>query len=124
MTSHFDESIIMGMRAISGSEAIKFKKYFMAFRESSMPSSIFISITCAPFSTCCRATETASSNFSSIISRAKALEPVTFVRSPTLINSVSSFILSGSSPESLVNTSCVGTILGGMFSNCSAIALI
>ena len=114
----------MGMRAISGSEAIKFKKYFMAFRESSMPSSIFISITCAPFSTCCRATETASSNFSSIISRAKALEPVTFVRSPTLINSVSSFILSGSSPESLVNTSCVGTILGGMFSNCSAIALI
>ena len=103
---------MMGIRAISGSEAIKFKKYFMALSESSMPSSIFMSITCAPFSTCCLATDTASSNFSSIIRRAKALEPVTFVLSPTLINKVSSFILNGSSPASLVNTSCVGSFLG------------
>ena len=105
ITSHFDESSMMGIRAMSGSDAIKFRKYCIACRESSIPSSILISMTCAPFSTCCLATETASSNFSSIINLANAFEPVTLVRSPTLINKVSSLIVKGSNPASLVKVS-------------------
>jgi len=47
---------MIGTREISGSEAIKFKNLTMAAFESNMASSMFISITCAPFSTCSRAT--------------------------------------------------------------------
>ena len=112
ITSHLDESSIIGMRAISGSDAIKFRKCCIALRESSIPSSILMSMTWAPFSTCCLATDTASSNCSSIINLAKALDPVTLVLSPTFINKVSSLMVKGSNPESLVNVSCMGIDLG------------
>ena len=52
ITSHLLESIIMGTLAISGSAAIRFRKVVMALTESIMPSSMFTSIICAPFSTC------------------------------------------------------------------------
>jgi hypothetical protein len=90
ITLHFELSIMTGTRAMSGSLAIRFKKRVIAAAESSIASSMLTSMTCAPFSTCWRATETASSYSSLRISRAKALEPVTLVRSPTLTKSESS----------------------------------
>ncbi|EXI78389.1 MAG: hypothetical protein AW12_03038 [Candidatus Accumulibacter sp. BA-94] len=52
MTSHFDESIMIGTREMSGSLAISLRKRSIAARESSIASSMLMSITCAPFSTC------------------------------------------------------------------------
>ena len=79
---------------------MRFKNFTMAAWLSNMASSMLTSTTCAPFSTCWRATAKASSNCSFKIKRAKALEPVTLVRSPTLINKVLVPTLSGSKPES------------------------
>ena len=59
-TSHFEESIITGTRAISGSEAAMFRNVVMAFTPSIMPSSMHTSMICAPASTCPRAMSTAS----------------------------------------------------------------
>ena len=67
-----------------------------------MASSMLMSITCAPFSTCWRATDSACSNSPFRIIRAKALEPVTLVRSPMLTNSDPSPIETGSRPESSI----------------------
>ena len=61
MTDHFELSTMIGTREMSGSEAIKFKKRTIAASESSMLSSMLTSMICAPFSTCCRATASASS---------------------------------------------------------------
>ncbi len=55
ITENFDESTITGTRAMSGSAAIRLRKVFIASSESSRPSSMLTSITCAPFSTCSRA---------------------------------------------------------------------
>ena len=60
---------------------------------------MFTSMICAPFSTCWRATASASSYCSARMSRANALEPLTLVRSPTFTNSEFSSILKGSSPD-------------------------
>ena len=59
ITENFDESTITGTRAMSGSAAIKLRKVTIAASESSSPSSMLTSITCAPFSTCSRAIESA-----------------------------------------------------------------
>ena len=83
ITLHLLESIIIGTREISGSDAIKFKKVVMACSLSNIPSSMFTSITWAPPSTCSRAIDKASSKFPSLINRKNFLEPVTFVLSPT-----------------------------------------
>ena len=83
MTSHFDESIMIGTREMSGSEAISLRNLSIAASESSIASSMLMSMTWAPFSTCWRATASASSKRPSRIIRAKAFEPVTLVRSPT-----------------------------------------
>jgi hypothetical protein len=60
ITLHFEESIITGTREMSGSEAARLRKVTIAFSESSIPSSMLTSIICAPFSTCWRATDSAS----------------------------------------------------------------
>ena len=86
ITSHLEESTMIGTRAMSGSLAIRCRKRTMAALLSSMASSMLMSITWAPFSTCWRATARASSNWPLRIMRAKALEPVTLVRSPMLTN--------------------------------------
>ena len=112
ITLHLLESIIIGTRAISGSEAIKFKKCVMALMASNMPSSMLMSITCAPFSTCWRATVKASSYCSLIIKRAKAFEPVTLVRSPTLTNNDSSSMTNGSKPASFMVCGSTGKTRG------------
>src|SRR5438552_807463 len=98
ITSHFELSIMIGTRAISGSLAIRLRKRTIAALLSSMASSMLTSITWAPFSTCWRATASAFSNSPLRISRAKALEPVTLVRSPMLTNSVPSPMATGSRP--------------------------
>src|SRR3546814_731173 len=84
MTLHFDESIITGTRAMSGSAAISLRKVVIAHSASSSPSSMFTSMTCAPFSTCWRATSTAAVKSPARISRLHAAEPVALVRSPML----------------------------------------
>ena len=61
MILNLEESIIIGILAISGSDCNKFKKVVIAFSPSSRASSMFTSSTCAPPSTCCRATDKASS---------------------------------------------------------------
>ncbi|MNY21655.1 hypothetical protein D3C86_1552170 [compost metagenome] len=60
-TSHLEESIITGTRAMSGSPAMRFKKRTMAASASSIPSSMLMSMIWAPLSTCCLATSRASS---------------------------------------------------------------
>ena len=52
ITSHLEESIITGTRAISGSDMMRFRKVVISVRASSRPSSILTSITKAPSSTC------------------------------------------------------------------------
>ena len=98
MTDHFELSIIIGTREISGSEAIRLRNRVIAASESSMLSSMFTSMICAPFSTCCRATVNASSYWSFLISLAKRGEPVTFVRSPTLTKLESGRTVNASMP--------------------------
>ncbi len=93
---------MIGTRAISGSPAIRFRKRTIAALLSSMASSMLMSMTCAPFSTCWRATASACSNSPLRIIRAKALEPVTLVRSPMLTNSEPSPMDTGSRPESFI----------------------
>jgi hypothetical protein len=53
ITSHFDESIITGTRAMSGSDAMRFRNRTIAAFESSIASSMLTSMICAPLSTCC-----------------------------------------------------------------------
>ena len=59
ITVHFDESTMIGTRAMSGSAAMRLRKVTIAFSESSRPSSMLTSITCAPPSTWSRATASA-----------------------------------------------------------------
>ena len=99
ITSHLELSTMIGTLAMSGSLAIRFRKRTMAALLSSMASSMLISMICAPFSTCWRATASASSYWLFRIRRAKALEPVTLVRSPMLTNRWPSPMASGSRPE-------------------------
>ena len=56
ITDHLELSIMMGTRAMSGSEAMRLRNVTIAFSESSSPSSMLTSRICAPFSTCERAT--------------------------------------------------------------------
>ena len=124
ITSHFEESIIIGTRAMSGSPAIRLRKRTIAASASSIPSSMLISIICAPFSTCWRATSSASLYFSSLIKRLNLAEPVTLVRSPTFTNSESSPMLSGSRPARRQATGISGSLRGGKPSTARLIAAI
>ena len=124
MTSHLDESTITGTRAISGSEAIKFRKRVISFSASNKPSSIFTSMTCAPPSTCSNATAKASVYCPSLIKRLNLAEPVTLVRSPTLTNKLSLVTLKAWSPDKRNAGSIAGSWRGAMFLTASAMALI
>ena len=116
ITSHLELSTMMGRRAMSGSDAIRFRKRTMAALLSSMASSMLISMTWAPFSTCWRATARASSNWPFRMSRAKALEPVMLVRSPTLTKSEAASMDTGSRPERRIG----GTETSDMELTCTA----
>ena len=58
MTDHFELSIMIGTRAISGSVAMRFRNVVIAFSESSRSASMFTSIRFAPLRTCSSATST------------------------------------------------------------------
>jgi hypothetical protein len=74
-----------GTLATSGSLASNRRKRLIAATPSIIPSSMQMSRTFAPFSTCCRATLTASSNLPSFTNFANLGEPATFVRSPIMM---------------------------------------
>ena len=74
-----------GTLATSGSLASSRRKRSIAATPSIMPSSMQMSMTLAPFSTCWRATLTASSYLPSLISLANLGEPATLVRSPIIM---------------------------------------
>jgi hypothetical protein len=59
ITENFDESTMIGTREMSGSDATRRMNVDIAAAESSIPSSMFTSRICAPFSTCWRATSSA-----------------------------------------------------------------
>ena len=124
ITDHFEESIIMGTRDMSGSEATKFKNLIMAFSESSIASSMLTSMICAPFSTCCLATSTASSNLPFKMRSANFFDPVTLVLSPTLTKRDDSLMLKASRPDNFKWASFFSIFLGGSFTVESEIALI
>ena len=124
MTFHFEESIISGSFAMSGSAMMRFTNFTIAFSESSIASSMQMSITWAPPSTWFRAMARASPYFSSFISRANLIEPETFVRSPILTKLVRGVMIRGSSPLSLVYLVISGITLGLYFFAFSAIMLI
>ena len=98
--SNLEESIIIGIFAMSGSACTRFKNVTIASFPSSMASSMLISIICAPPSTCCLATDNASSYKPSFMSLANFLLPVTLVLSPTFIKLVSGRTINGSKPLS------------------------
>ena len=91
---------MIGIRAISGSLAIKFKKRVIVASESIIPSSILTSSMLAPPWTCCRATANAPSKSSLKINFENFGEPVMLVRSPITAKPNSGVMFSGSSPES------------------------
>ena len=98
MTAQRELSTTIGTRAISGSEPSALRNVVMAFSESSMASSMFTSIICAPPSTCCRAMASAGSYSPRRISSANRGEPVTLVRSPMFTKFVSGRMTSASRP--------------------------
>ena len=108
ITSHLELSTMIGTRAMSGSEAIRFKNRTMAALLSSMASSMLMSMICAPFSTCWRATDRALSNSPFKIILANALEPVTLVRSPMLTK-----VALGDRPSALSSAEYVAPIMTG-----------
>ena len=102
-TDHFDESIMIGTRAISGSEAMRLRNSVMTFSESRRPSSMLTSRMFAPPSICWRAMARAPSRSPPFTSCANFGEPVMLVRSPTTMKfdpMESGRPVSGSSPLS------------------------
>ena len=85
---------------MSGSPASIFRNTVISASASSRPSSMFISISCAPSSTCLRAMSSASPYFFSFIRRRNLREPATLQRSPTLMKFMLSFTTRRSRPES------------------------
>jgi hypothetical protein len=59
ITANFDESIITGTRAMSGSAATRLRNSTIAAAESINPSSMLTSMICAPLATWSRATASA-----------------------------------------------------------------
>src|SRR5580698_6011942 len=89
---------MIGTREISGSAATKFKNFLIDASESIIPSSMLMSITLAPPSTCCLATAKAPSKSPLRINFENLGEPVMLVRSPIMVNPIPNVY--GSSPLS------------------------
>ena len=120
-TSHFDESIMIGTFAISGSVAIRLRKVVMAATPSIRSASMFTSTRLAPFSTWSRAMSTPAWKSPDSISRANRFDPVMFVRSPTITKPVSGVILNGSKPANDVMVSAAGISRGAASRTASTI---
>ena len=124
ITVHLDESIINGARAMSGSEAMRFRNRAMAASPSSMASSMLTSMICAPLLTCWRATSSALSYSLLRTSFLNTAEPVTLVRSPTFTNTESAPTFNGSMPARRNCGSITGRSRGLMPVTASAMALM
>ncbi len=98
MTDHFELSIMIGRRAISGSVATRLRNRVIARSESSIPSSMFTSRRLAPPRTWSSATSAAWAKSSALIRRRNRAEPVTFVRSPIIWKLLSGRMVSVSRP--------------------------
>ena len=109
MTDHFDELIITGTRAMSGSAATRLRNSTIAFSESIRPSSMLTSMIWAPFATWSRATASAAAKSPAVISLRNLAEPVTLVRSPTLTKGMSLVSVKGSRPDSRISGGTFGT---------------
>ncbi len=98
MTDHFELSIMTGIRAISGSVAIRLRNRVIACSESSSPSSMLTSRMFAPPRTWSSATSVAFEKSPEVMKRRNRADPETFVRSPIIWKLLSGRIVSGSSP--------------------------
>ena len=94
---------------------MRHKKSDIACFESSIPSSMLMSVICAPFSTWSRATSRAVSYWSFLINFLKRADPVTFVRSPTFTKRESGVIVSASRPLRRQAVCIFGILRGEMF---------
>ncbi len=112
---------MIGSRAASGSDAIRFRNVVMACSASSRSASMFTSRRLAPPRTCSSATATAPWKSSASISFLNRAEPVTLVRSPTTTKPVSGRITNGSRPENRGRRTGSATTRGG--SPCTARAI-
>ena len=115
-TSHLEESIMIGTRDTSGSDASIFRKLVISSAPSSNPSSMLMSSTCAPSSTCFRAMSSASSYFFCWISRKNRREPATLHRSPIFKKLICGDTTSLSNPESCMYSGAAGLRCGTAFS--------
>ena len=97
-----------GTLATSGSLPSNCRKRVMAVTPSIMPSSMQMSRTFAPFSTCWRATLTASSYLPSLMSFANFGEPATLVRSPIMMKTPACWV-KGCDPERRSGFAFVGS---------------
>ncbi len=89
---------MIGIRATSGSVAIRLRNVVIACSLSSRSASMLTSSRLAPPRTCSSATSTAAWWSSASISRRNRAEPVTLVRSPIITKPVSGPIANGSRP--------------------------
>jgi hypothetical protein len=89
---------MIGMRAISGSVATRFRNVVIACSDSSRSASMLTSRRFAPPRTCSSATSTPPVKSPDSIRRLNFREPVMFVRSPIITKRVSGVIVNGSSP--------------------------
>ena len=124
MASHREESIITGTCATSGSVPIILMNEESSRHVSSMASSMLMSSTCAPDSTCERAIAVASSKECSFISRRNFLLPATLHRSPTFRKLRSGETIRDSSPDKTISSFDDGIRLVGYLFAMSAIAAI
>ena len=103
-------SIMIGMRATSGSVAIRFRNEVMACTPSSRSASMLTSSRFAPPRTCSIATSEAAWLSPASMRRRNRAEPDTLVRSPIMTNPVSGPISNGSSPLNRLLTRAAGTV--------------
>mmetsp|Transcript_2679 Transcript_2679/g.6396 ORF Transcript_2679/g.6396 Transcript_2679/m.6396 type:complete len:217 (+) Transcript_2679:2288-2938(+) len=122
--ANLDESITMGTLAISGSVATRLQNRRIIATPSSMPSSKLKSRSCAPLSTCARATARARSMLFSRIIFLNRAEPATLQRSPMLAKLESEVIAMGSRPDNRSAGGCVWGLRGAMPLTASLIALM
>ena len=124
MTDHFELSIMIGTRAMSGSDPTRFRKCVIEVSPSRSASSKFTSMMSAPASTCWRAMERAASKSPFKINFLNFGEPVTLVRSPTNRKPLSLVAFKGSRPAYLPKAEILPGFLGGTFWTFETICLI
>ena len=112
---------MIGMRATSGSVAIRLRNVVISRSLSSRSASMLTSRRFAPPRTCSSATSTAAWWSPASMSLRNRLEPVTFVRSPIMMKPVSAPISNGSRPLNRLAFAGLATSRGARPRTASAI---